>query len=345
MNEEYFKQIMATIILIVLVVLSFFLVRPILMSVVLGVILAFVFYPIYKWFFKITNSGNAAASITCILLALLVLLPIWFLTPIFIEQSFKFYLTVQQVDFITPLSKIFPSFFASEQFTTEVGTILQSFLSNTASSLVDSLSNLILNFPTLFLQLLVVFFIFFFVLRDKEKIVDYIKSMLPFSKEVEKKLFDYTKGITASVLYGQVVVGMLQGLIVGIGFFIFRVPSALFLTLLAIFAGIFPIIGTTIVWLPVAIYLIIAGNTFSAIGIIVFGLISSVGDNLIRPMIVSRKTRIHSSVILIGMIGGLFLFGVLGFILGPLILAYLLVVLEIYRNKKTPGLFIEDKCR
>ena len=84
-----------------------------------------------------------------------------------------------------------------------------------------------------------------------------MKSLLPFSKEVEKKIFDYSKGITSSVLYGQVIIGILQGIAAGLGFFIFGVPKALFLTLLAMMAGIFPIIGTTIIWLPVAIYLFI----------------------------------------------------------------------------------------
>ena len=142
-----------------------------------------------------------------------------------------------------------------------------------------------------------------------------------------------------SVIYGQVVIGIVQGLAVGLGFFIFKVPNALFLTLLASLAGIFPIIGTTIIWAPVVIYLLIAGNTFPALGVLVFGLISASIDNLARPVFVSKRTQMHSALVLIGMIGGLLLFGVIGVILGPLIIAYLLIVLEIYRNKRSPGIF------
>ena len=171
--------------------------------------------------------------------------------------------------------------------------------------------------------------------------VDYIKSLLPFPKDVEKKLFQYSEGITSSVLYGQVVIGIIQGIIAGIGFFIFQVPNPLFLTLLAILAGVLPIIGTALIWLPVAIYLFIAGNTFSTIGVLFFGVISSTVDNIIRPMIVSRKTSIHSSIVLIGMIGGIFMFGIMGLILGPLILSYLLIIIELYRKRKSPGVFIE----
>ena len=90
------------------------------------------------------------------------------------------------------------------------------------------------------------------------------------------------------------------------------------------------------------IYLVIAGNTFSAVGVTIFGLLSTGVDNLLKPIIVSRRTQMHSSLILFGMVGGLFLFGILGFILGPLILAYLLILIETYRNKKTPGIFTHE---
>jgi predicted PurR-regulated permease PerM len=195
----------------------------------------------------------------------------------------------------------------------------------------------------MFLHLLVASFAFFFALRDHEEIVEYVRSLLPFSKDVEKKLFDYTKGITNSVIYGQIVIGLIQGVISGLGFFIFGVPNALLLTLLATLAGVLPIIGTGIVVVPVVAYLFLAGNTVPAIGVSIFGIISSTIDNILRPIIVSRRTQIHSAIILIGMISGLFLFGVLGLILGPLILAYLIIILEIYRKKRSPEFLIKNE--
>lgn len=342
MNDLYFRKIMTTIILIVLLVLSFFLVKPIILSIIIGLILAFIFNPTYDWLRKKIPSKNLSAFIICIFLITLIVLPFWFLTPIFIDQSFKVYLAAQQTDFVKPIKAIFPSLFASDEFSVEIASILHSFVTRTANAFVNFLSQFILNFPNLFLQTIVVFFTFFFVLRDKNQFISYIKSLLPFSKEVEKKLFEYSKGITSSVIYGQIVVGFIQGLLVGLGFYIFKVPNALFLTLLACLAGIFPIIGVTIVWLPVIIYMFVAGSLFPAIGVTIFGVVSSSIDNLLKPVIVSRRTQMHSSIILIGMIGGLFLFGILGFILGPLILAYLLIILEIYRNIKTPGIFIRQ---
>src|SRR3989339_207061 len=339
MDQTSFKQVMSAVIILGLATLSFFIIRPILLAMVYGVILAFVFMPIYNFIFKRTKMENFSAIFICVTLILIIFLSLWFFTPIVLSQSLKFYSASQQVNFIEPLQKIFPSFFASEEFSAEVGSILNSFVVKSTNSLVNSFANVILNFPTICLQLLVVFVTFFFVLRDKEKLIDYIKSLLPYSKEVENKIFHYTKGITFSVLYGQVVVGILQGVLVGIAFFVFGVSNALLLTLLATLAGIFPIIGTAIVWIPVVIFLFLAGDSFSATGVIIVGLISSNIDNILRPMIVSKRVNISSAVIMIGMIGGFFLFGILGFILGPLILAYLLIILEIYRDKKSPGIF------
>lgn len=342
MDSEYFKKIATTVILVVLVVLAFLLLRPILLSIIFGIILAFIFTPIYDWMCKILKAKNLSAFLMCILLLALIFVPLWYLTPIMINQSIKVYMASQQMDFIKPLANIFPSLFESEAFAAEIGSVLHSFATKITNSLMNSFSKLILNFPTLFFQFLVVFFTFFFVLRDKEKLIAYIQSLLPFSKDVERKLFKSSKGITTSVLYGQVIIGILQGLVAGLGFFIFRVPNALLLTVLAALAGIFPIIGTTIIWVPVVIYLVIANNTLAAVGVALFGMVASTIDSTLKPIFVSKRTELNSSIILIGMIGGLFLFGILGIILGPLILAYLLIILELYRNKKSPEVFIQE---
>lgn len=220
-----------------------------------------------------------------------------------------------------------------------------SFVTNITNSLISYLSQLILNFPKMLLQLVVVLFTFYFVLKDKKQFFNYVQSLMPFSKEIEKKIVDQTKRITISVVYGQVIIGFIQGIIAGLGLFIFKVPNALLLTSIMIVAGIFPIIGTAIVWIPIVLFLFIEGNTGAAFGVILFGIISSVADNFLRPIIVSRRSKIHPAILLIGMIGGLYMFGILGFILGPLILAYLLILLEVYRDRKIKGILIQPETR
>ena len=110
--------------------------------------------------------------------------------------------------------------------------------------------------------------------------------------------------------------------------------------ILAAVAGIIPIIGTTVVWIPVAVYLLVVGDLFATAGVIVFGLLSTGMENFIKPIVVSYKISLHPALVLIGMLGGLLLWGFLGIVIGPLILAYLIIILELYRKKKS-GVFIK----
>lgn len=343
MHDPIVKKTATVILLGFLVALSILVLKPIFISIVIALILAFIFTPIFDFINKHLDSKNVSAGIIVFFLLLLIILPVWFLTPIVLNQSFSLFQATQQIDFVKPLKSIFPSLFASQQFSSEIGSVLSSFTSKVASGLMNAISQMILDFPNLALQFTVIFFTFFFVLRDREAIIDYVKSLLPFSKDIEKKLFDNSKLLTSAILYGQVIIGIVQGIVLGIGLFIFGVKNALILTLFAALAGILPIIGTAIIWLPVAVYLFVAGNTVSAWGVIVFGILSSTIDNILRPIIVSRKTKIHSGILVVSMIGGIFLFGIMGFILGPLIVSYLLIILEIYRGKPTPGVMISEK--
>ncbi len=344
-DKEYFRKLTSFGIILVLLVLSFFLLRPFLLVVILALILAFLFYPLYLRMKKGLRSGNLTAFLLCIILASLIILPIWFLTPILLKQSFDFFVRSQQIDFVTPFHKIFPDLFASETFSQEVGSAVSSFVTKISNSMMNVIADLIRNFPILFLKSLVLFFTFFVALKDQKKFSDYIRSVLPFSKEIEDRLFESSRGITVSVIYGQAVLGVLQGLLVGAGLFIFGVPNALFLTIIACIAGIFPIIGTTIVWIPTVIYLFASGNTLSALGITLFGLIASTADSFVKPVFISRRVNMHSALVLLGMVGGLLLFGLVGVILGPLILAYLFIILEIYRDKRIPGVFTKKNTK
>ena len=337
MQNNYYKNIASTVILAVLLLLSFLLMKPILISILTGVLLAFLFSPLYKRLNKALKSRNLSTTIIILILVGLIIIPLWFLIPLLVDQSVKIYISSQQINFVALLQSIFPSLAGADAFSTEIGSVVYSFVTNITNSVMNTFSKLILNFAKIFLHLLVALFTFFFTLRDGDKFLSYIQSILPFNKDVEKKLFKSSKDITYSVLYGQVVLGVVQGIFVGIGFFIFGVPNALFLTLLACLAGIFPIIGTTIIWLPVAIVMLIGGGVGPFFGILVFGIISMIIENFLKPIFVSKRTNLNSAIILLGMVGGILFFGILGIILGPLILAYLLIVLEIYRDKRIPG--------
>lgn len=342
MDELSFKKATTWAIIIALSILSFFLLKPLLLSIIIGVILVFIFAPIYDKIHKYVPSKNISSFFVCIIIILAIVIPVWILLPVLLEQSVRIYVASQSFDITAPFEKFLPSLSSiSDEVSEQISTATQSFITKATNSLMNSISQIIIDLPTLALQFMVVIFTFFFLMRDKEQFLKYLTSLLPFSKETEKKLFEYSRDITLSVIYGQIIIGIIQGVIAGVGFFLFSVPNAIFLTLIAIFVGILPVVGPFLVWGPVAVYLFVAGSTVSAVGVVIFGGFSSVIDNFLRPIIVSKKVNMHPSLVFIGMIGGLFLFGVIGLILGPLILGYLFIILEVYLSNKVPAIFLQ----
>ncbi|MBW6442469.1 AI-2E family transporter [Patescibacteria group bacterium] len=340
-DKNYLGKAISALILVSLVIFSVFIIKPIALSIFMALVLVFIFAPIYNWLYKKTKRKTLSVIIVLALLIMIIALPIWFLTPILISEAIEIFRLTFQIDFVSTIQSISPKLFESSQFAEEVGSILSSFTSNLANNIVNSLAKIILNFPTILLNFLVILFTFFFVMREKENLLSYIRTILPFSKDVINKLFKHSSEITRSLLYGQVVVGILQGLILGIGLFIFGIPNALFLTAIAMIAGIIPIIGPFVIWVPLCIYLFVTqGFSLDFWGVLIFGNVASSIDNYLKPAIVSKSTKIHPAVIFISMIGGMFFFGILGILLGPLIISYLLIFLDIYRGKEgSPQLF------
>jgi predicted PurR-regulated permease PerM len=343
MDDIYFKKITTAIIFLALLVLSFFLIKPILLSMIGRIIFAFIFYPIFNKLVRLTKSRGFSAAVICIFLLLLIVTLLWFLTPSLIDESIKIYRASQQMDLVAILKGILPSLFASAESSEQMGSILQGFITKATNYLMNLLSNLILELPTILMDIFVMFFTFYYALRDKDKILKYIQDLLPFSDEVVKKLFSSTKEITSSVLFGQVVLGAIQGVILSIGLFIFAVPNAWVLALASIATGILPILGPALIGVPVAIFLIIGGNTFSAIGILIFTVLATFSDNLLRPALVAKRAKLHTAVALIGTIGGMLLFGVVGLVIGPLILAYMITLIGIYKNKPLSGILVKKE--
>ena len=341
-DEKSFNKIANIVLIAVLVFLTFFILKPILTSVIFALILSFIFYPLYNKLLLWTKNKILSALIVCILLLGIIIVPLLLLTPTLVKQTFEAYSYLQGEDVFAPLKKLIQGFFPSQQISNQITIAINSFTSKIASSFLNKFTNIILNSPMILLHILLILFVFFFGLRDGDKFVEYIQSLSPLSKESEKKIFKQFKEITYSVIYGNIVVGIVQGIATGIALFILKIPNALVWTLVAIFAGVLPMVGTWVIWVPVDIYLFTIGRTTPAIGLLIYGLFVIIWiDNLTRMIIVSKTTKINSAIVLVSMVGGLLVFGVLGLILGPLIISYLLLLLDSYKDKKTASLIIE----
>jgi len=338
MDEQSFEKYLVIIFLIVLAGLAFLIIKPIFISIVIGLLLAYIFNPIYKRLNRYIKNKKVSAFLLCILILLIIFVPIIFFTPIIIKQVMESYQFIQNLNLEEIIRNVFPN--VSEQFLGDILTITTNLISKYAKQIFEQLTEFILDIPKILLQLFIVLIVFFFILIDQEVFVDYIKNLLPLKKSSADKFINQSKSVTNAVVFGQFITGLIQGIVAGIGFIIFGVSNVMLLTILAIIVGIIPIIGPWLVWFPVALGLLIAGKTISGIGLMIYGfIIISWIDGLIRPYIVAKTTKTSTPIILIGMIGGLFMFGFLGLLIGPLILGYLLTVLEFYQKHKFSELF------
>lgn len=339
-NQEVTKYAAIAFILAIMVS-AYFIIKPLFLAIIGGLLLAYICAPVYRFLFKIFREKNTSALATSIVVILIVFIPFWFLVPLMIEQLFNIFTVSQTLNIAGVIEKIIPSF--SDQIKRDVATAVITFISKTTASSIGALTTFILDLPTYLLYLAVISFVFFFALRDADKFKEYVKSISPLKKEKERLLATQFKEITSSIIFGYIIVGILQGIATGIGLIVFGVPNALLLTVFALFASIIPLIGPGLVWLPVSIYLISIGNVGAGIGFLIYGaLFVSTLDNFIRPYLISRRTNVPTVVILIGMIGGIFVFGLLGIIIGPLILAYVLTIMDAYRNKTLAEMFNAD---
>jgi len=206
------------------------------------------------------------------------------------------------------------------------------------SSLVDSM----LNIPDMLMGILIIGFVFFFTLRDNEQLKEFVSGILPLNKVQQTILAKQFTDMTDSLIYGTIILGILQGIFAGIGFLLFGISNALTLTILAMILGCLPIFGPIMLWVPIAIAMLASGNYTIGIGYAIYNLIFTSGmETVIRPYIISQKTDLPQVMILIGMVGGVFVFGVFGILIGPLILAYFLTLLKAYKEKSLASIFSE----
>ena len=332
-NKDNFKELINYVLIIVLFILAAIIIKPILYAIIYGVLLAYILYPVHKFLLKKIKNEFLSAIFICIgILLILIVLVIIFFGTLF-NQVVNFYVLMQKLDTVDLIRKIVPKFISTSGISETIISSLSEHLSNFIAIYLKEFSNIVSDLPNIMIQTAVAIFTFFFALKDGKKVIEYFKSLSPVKKETEEKFLKQFKDVTNSVLIGHVLVGIAQGLFAGIGYFVFGVPNAILLTFLTSIGAIIPILGAWIIWLPVDIYLFSTGNTSAGIGLLIYGLfVVSLIDNVLRTLIISRRTELNTGIVLIGMLGGLLSFGFLGLIIGPLILAYVLLVIEIYRK-------------
>lgn len=328
------------VLIFILFVAAIFILKPILGAIFFGVFTAYIIHPLYVPLRKKIQNGNVSTVMFLFLLVFLLAIPLWFFLPSFAREVFDTYLYVQNTDLSGVISGALTNLFGSD-LSGRIAVQVNLFIVKFFSFSLDASSSLLADLPNFILQFSIFLFTLYFALKDSEKIKKYITELSPLSQSTENKFATEFRQITNSIVFGQIVVGVIQGLLLGLGLWVLGIDRVLFLTTIAVVASIIPIVGAWLIWIPVSFYLLISGDTISATILFFYGLLFvSTIDNVLRPYFISKRSHnLNIFVAIIGTLGGLYTFGVIGLILGPLVLSYLLIIIDFYKDGKLNEIF------
>ncbi|MBS3099942.1 AI-2E family transporter [Candidatus Pacearchaeota archaeon] len=330
-DESVIKQIIAFGFIAVLIVFTYFIIKPIFMSIILGLILAYTFNPLNKILIKYIKNKTLSASIICALIIGILILSIWWMIPKLVDQVFGVYSSVQSFDIVKAIDEFAPFLATSPQSKANLVALYSTVISSLTKSTLDGIVGMAVNFPSLMLEILTIFIIFFYGLRDGEAITALLKNSLPFKPSTTSKFIEKSKKVTYSIIFGRIMIGIIIGILMGIGLYIAKVPNAVLLMFISAIASIIPIIGPWVVWIPLVVGMFITGKIGIAMFLLIYcGIFVNLTEHLLYPLIISKQSQIPTSLTLIGLIGGMLGFGLIGIIIGPLVIAYLMVLFELY---------------
>lgn len=314
----------------ILTYLAFRLAQPFLPYVFLGAILTIAVYPFFLWFCKKFNNKRLGSMIAIILILLIIIIPSLIIVSALTKQTIGFINSFDQSYFdkvnTYAVSLLGPKADLREHFN-EFITEIKDIAIKSAVSIANSVAEIVLG-------LFVMFFVMYYGFIEGAGWLSSLKEFIPFTRERKEKLVRRIKDVTQGVLYGQIFVALLQGAFGGLGFFFVGISNPVFWGFIMAILAFIPFVGTGLVWVPAGIIEIINHNVLGGIFIFAFGFIMIAGiDNFLKPRIISGKANIHPIVALIGVLGGLKVFGLFGMIIGPVIAALFITV---------SGFFYED---
>jgi len=351
-NNDFIKYLLLFSVAI-LIYLTFTVVQPFLNALLAGVVISYVALPAYTWLNKRFKNPNLSSLIISLFILLLILAPlILVLDNVAPEARYSYIRAKQKIlagELInvncfgktTMLCKI-SSGIRSFVTNPEVKPQLQEILSRVTTYAIEQTSDLILSLPRVLLNILITFFVIFYLLKDGEELTDKVKRLLPLRRKHQEHIFNKLKDTTYAVLYGSLVVALVQGVLGALGFYIFGIASPITWGLVMTITALIPLLGTALIWLPASLLLIGEGITINSnivvwqgIGLFVYSvLIVSTIDNILKPRIIGEKSGVHPILVMFGALGGIAMFGMIGFIIGPLILAIFSATIDIYEKER-----------
>jgi len=353
-KSSFYPKIFFSALFFAILLLAFYITKPFLISLLTGAVLAYLSYPLYEFVTRKIKNRNAASVIVTTFIVLLFAVPSVMVLGLISKEAYYTYTTLNNQNLGTNFMKvmckdenwlscrtikIFVEFLPQHN----LDYYFQASIQKITGFILDSISKIIVSAPLILLKIFVVVFVIFYLLKDGEIILIKVKSILPLKEHHKQNVFEKFHRTISAVFYGNLSMAILQGILGSLGFFILGVSSPILWGFVMMLFALIPYFGTAIIWLPAAMNLIFMGylqnsNSFFIRGmvLIVYELLVVAGvDNILRSKIIGLKSDVHPILVLIGVLGGLDVFGFVGIILGPAVLALLIIFVDIYIEEKS----------
>ncbi len=325
--------------IILLGVSMLYIVRPFIYPIFWAAIIAVLFYPMYLFTNKYLKSSGVSSLISIVTVFVVLFLPLVLIIILLVNESIELYgaissnSVISNVDGIaawiqnTPLAPYVQDF--QNQWTTYAANATKAF----SSYIFNSVKAITQNSLRFFFMLFIMFYTLYYFFKDGEKILQRLMKLSPLGDKYETMLFQKFRSTTRATMKGTFVIGAIQGILAGLMFWVTGVEGAFIWGVIMTVLSIIPAVGSVIVWLPAGIAMLVFGNIWQGIFILVFGavIISNI-DNLLRPIMVGKDIQMHPLLVLFSTLGGIIMFGISGFVIGPIIAALFLAIVSIYHH-------------
>ncbi|HEU0163089.1 MAG TPA: AI-2E family transporter [Rhizomicrobium sp.] len=339
----------AFVLLVVLATVAFALVlRPFFGTVLWGLVVTILFHPLFlRLNASFGGRRSLAAAVTVLLVILIVIVPLLLVSVALGQQASDLYGRVSsgEMDFGLYLQRILDAmpgwarqaldWFGLSDMDT-VREKLRGLATQAGQAVAGSAIGIGLGAFDFALGLGVMLYLLFFLLRDGEALLKKVKATVPLRAEQKSILLKRISQVVRATVKGGVIVAMVQGALGGFALWVLGIPAALLWAVVMAFLSLLPAIGAALVWGPVALYLLATGAVGQGVFLILFGVVViGLVDNLLRPFLVGKSTRLPDYVVLVSTLGGIEVFGLNGFVVGPLLAVIFLVSWDIFRRSGT----------
>lgn len=310
-----------------------------------GVILAILFAPVYRWLLQRTrNRAGLASALTLLLIVVIVILPLTLVSISIINQAASVVELVRSGEisvatFFNKLMAALPDWLVSllDRFHLTSLSYLQEKLTQAASQVSQEVAKRAINaglYTFDFLtSLCILLYLLFFLLRDGDKLAKRIREAVPLSRKYKQRLFQNFTAVIRATVKGNILVAIAQGALGGLAFWFLDVRAPILWGVLMAFLSLLPAVGAAIVWAPVAVYFLATGAVWQGVALAAFGVfVIGLVDNFLRPVLVGKDTKMPDYVVLLSTVGGMALFGLNGFVIGPVVAALFIAAWDLFAN-------------